>query len=157
MSRWRDVKHKKNVKKDIQDENSFDTFSASLSSRFKAFLTDSFLISTPIVYIVIYLIMGSGDDFAKDRLLGWSLILGSSLLIFVFFWYVKCQTPGMKAYSLKIVNLQKNRISFIQSVIRYIMTLIAICSIFLLLIPFFNKNRRTFQDIISNTFIINEE
>ena len=159
MAKWRDVKQSR-----IQNEKSFESNVkskkndlASLPSRFKAFLTDSFLITTPITYIVMYLILGGGTAFADNRVFGWSLILGSTALIITFFWYVKFQTPGMKAYSLKIVNNDFNRISFFQAIIRYFATIFAMISFFLLFVPFFNKEKKTFQDIISNTVIINEK
>lgn len=63
----------------------------------------------------------------------------------------------MKAYSLKIVNNDFNRISFFQAIIRYFATIFAMISFFLLFVPFFNKEKKTFQDIISNTVIINEK
>ncbi len=156
MSRWREVKHKKN-KNTSKKIDKQEVLFTSLSSRFKAFLTDSFLISTPITYIVMYLILGGGKDFAQHRILGWSLILGVSALIITFFWYVKKQTPGMKAYELKIVNNKNERISYIQSFIRYIATFFAICSIFLTFVPFFRKDKKTFQDIISQTNIIDDK
>ena len=159
MAKWRDVKQSR-----IQNEKSFESNVkskkndlASLPSRFKAFLTDSFLITTPITYIVMYLILGGGTAFADNRVFGWSLILGSTAFIITFFWYVKFQTPGMKAYSLKIVNNDFNRISFFQAIIRYFATIFAMISFILLFVPFFKKEKKTFQDIISNTVIINEK
>lgn len=159
MAKWRYVKQSR-----IQNEKSFESNVkskkndlASLPSRFKAFLTDSFLITTPITYIVMYLILGGGTAFADNRVFGWSLILGSTAFIITFFWYVKFQTPGMKAYSLKIVNNDFNRISFFQAIIRYFATIFAMISFFLLFVPFFNKEKKTFQDIISKTVIINEK
>ncbi|AXX93658.1 hypothetical protein CPU12_08320 [Malaciobacter molluscorum LMG 25693] len=156
MAKWRDVKQNriKNSSNKIQEE--YKSSCASLFSRFKAFITDSFLITTPIVYIVIYLVFGSGDAFSQNRLLGWSYILSTVFLIICFFWYVKTQTPGMKAYSLKIVSSKKQRINIFQAMIRYIATLISIVTLFLLLLPFFNKDKKTFQDYISKTIIIDE-
>ena len=157
MAKWRDVKQKKINNKTKTTNKTQETkidSCASLLSRLKAFLTDSFLITTPIIYIVMYLVLGGGEEFAQNRSFGWSLILGVIALIIIFFWYVKSETPGMKAYSLKIVNHNLKRVSFFQAIIRYIVTLLAISSIFLLLIPFFRKDRKTLQDIISNTLII---
>ena len=158
MAKWRDVKQnrvqqEKIVEKKVKSQKS-DL--ASLPARFKAFLTDSFLITTPITYIVMYLILGGGTAFAEHRPLGWGLILGVTALIIVFFWYVKFQTPGMKAYSLKIVDSNNERIKFSQAILRYGATLFAMISFFLLFFPYFNKDKKTFQDIISNTKIINQ-
>ena len=63
-----------------------------------------------------------------------------------------------QAYDLKLVdNFSKQRVSVKQVLIRYTTTLIAVVSIFLLFVPFFNKNKKTFQDILSNTIIINDK
>ncbi len=159
MARWRDLKHKK--QKNYIDRTISPVEEglkpSSLARRFKAFLTDSFLVNTPITYIVIYFILDGGQDFAQHRIFGWSLILGVTAFIIVFFWYVKKQTPGMKAYEQKIVNNKGERISFIQGLIRFLATTFAICSVFLTFVAFFRKDKRTFQDIISQTTIIDEK
>ncbi|RXJ84047.1 RDD family protein [Arcobacter sp. CECT 8985] len=157
MAKWRDVK-KNRVKKESLSKNQeeYKSSCASLFARFKAFITDTFLIATPIVYIIIYLVFGSGDEFAQNRIQGWSYILSTLLIIITFFWYVKQQTPGMKAYSLKIVNLKKQRINIIQALIRYIATLFSMATFFLLLIPYINKDKKTFQDYMSRTILIEE-
>lgn len=158
MPKWRDVKQKRVKEKNSNSEVEETTTNlcASLPARLKSFLTDSFLITTPIIYIVMYLILGGGDQFSESRTFGWGLIISVSALIIIFFWYVKLQTPGMKAYSLKIVNSKLERISLAQALIRYFATLFAIVSFFLIFLPFFNKSKKTFQDIISNTLIIEE-
>jgi len=157
MAKWRDVKQSRVKKKPTEKQEQQPSSCASLSSRLKAFLTDSFLISTPILYIVIYFIMGSGEGFAQNRTLGWSIIISVHSIIILFFWIIKEQTPGLKAYSLKLVTSKKERISVVQALIRYVATLFALVSFFLLFVPFFNKQKKTFQDIISNTIIIDEK
>ncbi len=159
MAKWRDVKQNRvKQEKDSIAVESQNSDLASLPSRLKAFLTDTFLITTPIFYIVIYLIMGSGADFAQNRVIGWSIIfLVHSLIIFIF-WLKNGQTPGLRAYEIKLVdNNTKQRVSLLQVVIRYIATFFAIVSFFLMFVPFFNKDKKTFQDIISNTIIINSK
>jgi len=157
MARWRDTKQNKN-KESISIKEKIDTIESSpLSVRLRAFLTDTFLITTPILYIVIYLIMGSGEAFSEDRVKGWSIILVVHLILIIFFWFVKGQTPGLKAYELKIVDtLSKDRISLFQSLVRYASTLFAVVSFFLLFLPFIRKDKKTFQDLISKTIIIHE-
>ena len=159
MAKWRDVKQNKiQPEKKVETIESFKNDLASLSSRLKAFLTDTFLITTPIFYIVIYLIMGSGAEFAQNRSMGWGIIFFVHALLILIFWLKNGQTPGLKAYDLKLVdNFSKQRVSVKQVLIRYTTTLIAVVSIFLLFVPFFNKNKKTFQDILSNTIIINDK
>ena len=159
MAKWRDVKHNKSQKKNIESiKNSSNDDLASIQSRLKAFFTDTFLITTPIFYIVIYLIMGSGAEFAQNRALGWGIIFAIHATIILIFWLKNGQTPGLRAYDIKLVdNITKQRVSVIQVLVRYATTLFAVISIFLLFIPFFNKDKKTFQDILSNTIIINDK
>lgn len=158
MAKWRDVKQNRaqsNIESIVKESSKNGL--ASLPSRLKAFFTDTFLITTPIFYIVIYLIMGSGDQFAQNRTLGWGIIFFIHATLILIFWLKNGQTPGLRAYDLKLVdNITKQRVSVKQVIIRYFTTLFAVVSIFLLFVPFFNKDKKTFQDILSNTIIIND-
>ncbi|RXJ58202.1 RDD family protein [Candidatus Marinarcus aquaticus] len=157
MAKWRDIKQGKVTSKEEEVNTSSNTLPiAPLSARLKAFLTDTFLITTPIFYLVVYLIMGSGEAFAQDRTTGWLLILFMHSIVIIFFWAVKNQTPGMKAYDVKIVNHDQQRPNFIQVLIRYVATLLSVVSLILMLIPFFRKDKRTFQDIFSHTYVVND-
>lgn len=159
MAKWRDVKQNRiqETKVETINKSSRDEL-ASLPSRLKAFLTDTFLITTPILYIVIYLVMGSGEEFSQNRAMGWGIIFFVHSMIILILWLKNGQTPGLKAYDIKLVdNLTKQRVSVIQVLVRYITTLFAVVSIFLLFTPFFNKDKKTFQDILSNTIIINDK
>lgn len=161
MAKWRDIKQNR-VKESTntqskETDKSFEE-SSSIPSRVKAFLTDTFLITTPIFYVVIYLIMGSGEEFAQNRALGWSIIFTAHSLIIFIFWLKNGQTPGLKAYELKLVDAKtKDRVSVFQVLIRYITTFFSLISIFLMFVPFFRKDKKTIQDIFSNTIIINHK
>ncbi len=159
MAKWRDVKQNRGKEEKTNSntvlQNSSKYMSSKLSSRFKAFLTDTFLITTPILYIVIYLVMGSGQEFAENRTLGWGIIFAIHFIIIAIFWLKNGQTPGLKAYDLKLVdNKSLARISVLQVIIRYAATLASVISIFFMFTPYINKERKTFQDILSNTKII---
>ena len=157
MSKWRDVKQNRAEKyvskKVLHSPLNF----VSIAKRFKAFLTDTFLITTPILYIVIYLVMGSGQEFSENRSLGWGIIFTIHFVIIAIFWLINGQTPGLKAYDLKLVDSKTGtRVSVLQTVIRYAATLFSIISIFFIFAPFVNKEKKTFQDIVSNTKIIEQ-
>ncbi len=156
MSRWRDIKQgKAEETSNINiEKNSSTVPCAPVLSRIKAFITDTFLITTPVLYIVIYLVMGSGDIFSQFRLEGWGLILGVHFLIIMIFWLRTGQTPGMKAYSLKLIHNTKGKPSILSLTIRYFVLLISMISIFGLFSVYFRKDNKTFQDIFSNTSII---
>ena len=157
MSKWRDVKQNR-VEKNIPKKVLHLSLNfVSIAKRFKAFLTDTFLITTPILYIVIYLIMGSGQEFAENRSLGWGIIFTVHFIIIAIFWLKNGQTPGLKAYDLKLVDSKtESKVSVLQAIIRYSATLFSIISIFFIFTPFVNKEKKTFQDIVSNTKIIEQ-
>ena len=158
MSRWRDVKkgkvEDKKIKTPKSNKEKLILKNASLMLRFKAFLTDTFMLTMPLMYIVTYLVMGSLQDFSSQKALGWFYIMLPHFLLVTSLWYFKRQTPGMKAYDLYIVDsVTGQKPSTISIINRYIFTTLSIVFIFTMLIPFFNKSRRTLQDFISSTII----
>jgi uncharacterized RDD family membrane protein YckC len=159
MAKWRDVKKGRVLSKKEASTSSKTSaaISASIASRLKAFLTDTFLITTPIFYVVIYFIMDGGEDFAQNRTLGWTLIFLMHALIILFFWLKNAQTPGLKAYGIKLISTStQQKITFFQALLRYAVTLIAVICFPLLFIAFLRKDKRTFQDIISDSHIVLE-
>ena len=159
MSRWRDIKKGKIEQspkkgKKVQSESSF--CDATLTNRMKAFITDTFMVMMPLMYLVSYVVIGSLEEFAQNKLLGWMYIILPHFIITVSFWYFKAQTPGLKAYELSIVNSDTGEKASLSALInRYIFTTIAMILILPLFVPFLTKNKKTIQDIITNTCIKN--
>ncbi len=153
--RWRDVK-KGQI--DLKEEPKKPSFQSSpVLYRIKAFLTDSFMIAMPIIYIVFYAIMGSREEFRAHMLLGWVYILIPHFIVTTGFLYFKDQTPGYKAYNLKLVTFKMKKPSFLQIAVRYVVFTLTIVIFPLLFITFFTKNRYGLQDIISRTVPINSK
>ena len=152
MPRWREVKHKK-IKKEKKEIIKY----AKISDRLKAFLTDTFMITMPILYIVIYLIMGSREEFRAHMAKGWLYIVVFHYISVMLLWIFKAQTPGMKAYGIKIVSKNLKKISFLQATIRYFLMPISILSIVGVLIAFFRKDRQTLHDLLSFTLLIEQD
>lgn len=147
--RWRDVKK---GKIDLKEEVKKPSFQSSpVLYRIKAFLTDSFMISMPIIYLVFYVVMGSREEFRAHMLQGWIYILIPHFLVTTGFLYIKNQTPGYKAYNLKLVTFKMQKPTFFQVAVRYIIFTLILAIFPLLFITFFNKNRYGLQDIISQT------
>jgi uncharacterized RDD family membrane protein YckC len=159
MSRWRDIKQgnikeKKTLKEEL-DKNSLK--SAPVVPRIKAFIVDMFMIMMPIMYVTTYLIMDGKEDFQGSSDARWLTALAFGLII-ILFWIIKAQTPGYKAYSLKLLdNKTKNKISLSKAVFRYLIFLISATTIVLAFIPFFRKDRKTLQDILSSSTVIEEK
>ncbi len=152
--RWRDIKKGKKAQKRKEKKSEIDKKFASIPDRVKAFITDSFMILMPIIYIVIYLVMGSREEFRDNMLSGWIYIIIPHFLITILFWRLKGQTPGMKAYDLELVEIiSLKRASLIGCILRYFLTTLSLITIFPLLIAFFRKDKRTLHDLLSGSYI----
>jgi uncharacterized RDD family membrane protein YckC len=153
MARWRNVKNNKIEQKKIS-HNDVCFCDAPLMPRVKAFITDMFMLLMPIMYLVFYIVMGSREEFAQDKMHGWFYIIIPNLILVVSFWYFKMQTPGMKAYEIAIIDSKTGeKPMLIWLINRYFFTLIAIFTPILWAIPYFNKKKKTFQDYLSGTCI----
>ncbi len=129
---------------------------ATLRERFKAFITDSFMILMPIMYLVFYLIFDGREGFAQHKLIGWLLILIPYILISTLFIARSAQTPGMRAYEIRVVlctNEEKPTLSV--ALLRQILAVWDFL-LFTWIIQFFRKDRRTLHEILSNTCLIHD-
>ena len=164
MSRWRDIKqgsvkkeNKTSNEKEIDNSSTPLNISAAIGLRIKAFIVDMFMIMMPIMYITTYLILEGKDDFQGSDEARW-ITAGVYGLIIILFWVFKGQTPGFKAYSLKLVDEEtKSNISFGKAILRYLIFLISATTILLSFIPFFRKDKKTVQDLFSKTIVISEK
>ncbi len=159
MSRCRDTKQRKSTPKEEKKEVKKKPITSSenqisLSSRMKAFLIDTFLINMPIMYFTIYILFGGGNGFSQNMAYGWLIILGMNFLTVMSFWIIKGQTPGLKAYDgILVGTATRKKISFMQAFVRYMMTLMSILSILGNFLPFMRKDKKTLQDLLSNTYV----
>jgi len=155
-SRWRKVKQGKveSFKKEaIEPVKSLQC--APITLRLKALLIDTFMITMPILYIVIYLIMGDRVGFKEHMGQGWLIILTIHMVITLTFWKLKAQTPGMKAYDLFLYDPQTDKKpNIIKLILRYVMLQISILSFFGIFLPFIMRDKKGLHDLISNTCIV---
>jgi uncharacterized RDD family membrane protein YckC len=153
--RWRDVKHGK-VKQKKTKEKKVSLKYATVFDKFKAFLTDTFMITMPILYITIYLVFGSREGFRENMASGWLIILAVHFSIIMAFWLKSGQTPGYKAYNLRVVGLDNQKPKAIELVLRYLYFLILFMSVFGLLVSFFREDRRGLHDLLSGTVVVKD-
>lgn len=129
----------------------------SASKRIKAFITDSFMILMPIMYVVFYLVMGGREGFAEQKLLGWIDILVPYIVITMIFIAKTGQTPGMKAYSIRVVGSDGKLVTSISRIlIRQILGVVDFL-FFGWLLMYFRKDRRTLHEILTDTILIEED
>jgi uncharacterized RDD family membrane protein YckC len=162
MARWREVKKGK-VLKDYNNQNKKANkqkdiiISASPLHRIKAFITDMFMLMMPIMYITTYIIMSGKDSFQSSNTAHIITMIVYGLIV-VIFWVKTGQTPGFKAYSLKLIDDNtKEKLSFGLAIARYMMFIISATLIVGAILPFFRKDKKTFQDLIMQTSVIRIE
>ncbi len=147
------IKEKEIVKKDKKYQNNI--LYASIPDKIKAFITDLFMLLMPLMYFVVYLIMGSREEFESNMSIGWLYILIPNFIIVVAFFFKKGQTPGCKAYRIKLVNQDNNNTpSLFAIILRYYIELLSFITIIGMFVPFFRKDRKSLQDLISATHLI---
>jgi len=156
MARWRDTKKGNITKKTDTNEqqNVIPNQCASPLFRIKAFITDMFMIMMPIMYITTYIILDGKDSFQGSEMARW-ITMGVYGIIVIVLWVKKGQTPGFKAYDLILIDDKtKQTLSFISALLRYFMFIVSAISIIGVLLPFFRKDKKTFQDLVMNTSVI---
>jgi len=160
MVRWRDTKQgkapKEKKKKSKQQRKDELTFASNIEKA-KDFLTDTFMIMMPVMYIVIYIYFGNLKTVGEHKLLSWTIILGIVGVVVTLFYTLKGQTPGLKAYELKLIDIQtKQKPSFILSFLRYIFFTINFFTLGGLLYGLFRKDKRGIHDLLSGTAIVKD-
>jgi uncharacterized RDD family membrane protein YckC len=127
---------------------------AQIVLRVKAFLVDMFMIMMPIMYICVYVFLDGKDSFQENQISKW-LIMAIFGFIVVMFWTFKGQTPGLKAYNLKVVQINSGeKPSLKVSIIRYVLFLLVATTLILMLVPFFRKDGMSLYDLWSKCQVI---
>ncbi len=153
--RWRDIKKgkKRKIIKDEEIESIHLNDVGFITDRIKAFITDSFMLTMPILYIIFYLVLDGREEFENDLLQGWLLVGIPHFIIVTLFLHLKAQTPGYKAYELELVDVKtKAKPSLILIIIRYFLVPISIMSLVGILLVYFRKDKRALHDLLSGTY-----
>ena len=130
---------------------------ARYPDRIKAFITDMFMIYIPILYIITYIALDGKDSFQASTL---AQFVGVSLYgtIYAIFLTRTGQTPGKKAYIIKVVDvITGEKLSFLRGLLRFIAFLFTATTLLGLLLPFVRKDNRMLHDLIANSVVINIE
>lgn len=131
---------------------------AKSTTKIKAFLTDSFMLLMPIMYVVFYLIMDGREDFEAHRLAGWIYILAPLVIIQTLFMLKSAQTPGYRAYGLKIIDESTGEKPAAGIILfRNLCAVLSFFSFFGWIMMFFRKDHKTLHDLLSHTAVIDTE
>ncbi len=154
--RFRDVKQSKEKGEAIKEISSVNKRDyASTGSKIKAFLTDTFMLVMPIMYIVFYLIMGGREGFAEHKVLGWVYILVPLVIVQTIFMFKTGQTPGYRAYSLTLIDDSTGeKPSLFVILFRNLCAVLSLFTLFGWVMMFFRKDSKTLHDLLSRTAVI---
>jgi len=151
--RFRDIKNTKKTK-NIQKETKQKAHYAKTTLRIKAFITDLFMIYAPILYVITYIFMGGKDEFQESNL---APLIGVTLYALIYSILVSKfgQTPGKKAYDIKIVDAKTGELlNFWRSLCRFIMFLFSAAFLLGLMTQLYRKDNRTLHDLICGSVVV---
>jgi len=154
--RFRDVKQGKEkeiVTEKFKPEEKWNYASAGM--KIKAFLTDSFMLVMPIMYVVFYLIMGGREGFAEHKAMGWLYILVPLVIAQTIFMFKTGQTPGYRAYNLTLIDdTTGKKPSLFIILFRNLSAILSLFTFFGWIMMFFRKDKKTLHDLLSGTAIV---
>ena len=147
------TKQNDSFKKEKQQDN---IHYARTVDRIKAFITDMFMIYVPILYIITYVFLDGKEDFQSSQLAPFIAVSLYGLIYSILLTKVG-QTPGKKAYTMKVVDFKTHKnVDFFQAVLRFIVFLISATSLLGLFIQLYRKDNRSLQDLVASTIVIDE-
>lgn len=152
--RFRKLKKQKKTK---PTENRPKYMYAKYSYRVKAFITDMFMIYAPILYVITYVAMSGKDEFQASET---APLVAVSIygLIYALLLSNFGQTPGKKAYDMKVVDARNGEhIGFFRALIRFVAFLFTATTLLGLILPFYRKDRKALHDIICGTIVVVEK
>lgn len=155
--RFRDVKQGKvtELHGEVKPKDQLKRDYASTGQKIKAFLTDSFMLVMPIMYIVFYLVMGGREGFAEHKALGWLYILLPLVIVQTVFMFKTGQTPGYRAYDITLIDESTGeKPSLFITVFRNLSAVLSLFTFFGWIIMFFRKDHKTLHDLLSGTAVI---
>ncbi|MDR2080601.1 MAG: RDD family protein [Campylobacteraceae bacterium] len=125
---------------------------ARVSKRIKAFIVDMFMINMPILYFTAYIILGGRSEFLNNQTAIFACTAVFGLILSIFF-AAAGQSPGYKAYQIKLVDIHtKEKPRFFRAYFRFFCFIFSGVTIAGLLLAFFRTDRKCLHDIFSGTF-----
>ncbi|MDQ1243698.1 MAG: hypothetical protein QG565_38 [Campylobacterota bacterium] len=129
---------------------------ATYAQRVKAFITDLFMIYAPILYVIAYVVMSGKDDFQSSQLAPFIGVMLYGLIYAVLVGRFG-QTPGKKAYEIKVVDGKSGEyIGFFRALFRFFAFLFSATTLLGLFLPFYRRDKKALHDLICNTIVVAE-
>jgi uncharacterized RDD family membrane protein YckC len=98
--------------------------------------------------------MNGSDDFQSSQL---AVFFGVALygVIYATLLSKFGQTPGKKAYDIKVVDDKSGKnIGFFKAIFRFTLFLFTAMTLLGLLIPFYRRDKKALHDLVCNTLVV---
>ena len=152
--RFRKLKKQSKTKQEKTKLSQETVHYATISDRIKAFITDMFMIYVPILYIITYAVMDGKDEFQSSDIAPFIGVLLYGIIYVLFLWQ-SGQTPGKRAYTMKVVDAKTHeKITLSQAILRFMGFLFSATILIGLIFPFYRKDKRSLHDLIANTVVL---
>lgn len=154
-NRWRDVRQGR-IAPEIPESAPVDSrLGAPYITRVKAQIVDTFMLYMPLLYFITYVVIGQAAEFRESQ---WAPLLAVTLygVISAILTSFLGQTPGHKAYKIKVVNAKGERLGFWLALWRFGLFLFSACLLFGIALPFLRREQSTLHDWILGTRVIDE-
>ena len=156
--RFRDVKQGRiKTPKIEEDRVKINLLITNNRQKVKAALTDSFMLMMPILFIVMYPVMGGREGFEANKIMGWIYILIPFISVQTgFMWFGNGQTPGYRNYNIKVVDSKTLENPPLFSIIfRNMLMVLSLVTVIGWMMMFFRKDKKGLHDMLSQTMVIN--
>jgi len=151
--RFRDLKKqsiKNNQTKDTKPKVKYATY----PDRIKALITDMFMIYIPILFLITYAVLNGKDDL-QNSAFGPFIATTMYGLVYAMFLAKLGQTPGKKAYTMKVVDSKTyENIGFFRAFFRFFAFLFTASTLLGLFLPLYRTDNRALHDILAGTVIV---
>lgn len=145
-----------------------------ITRRLKAFITDIFMLYTPILYIATYVVLGSAEEFRQNQLVIF-ICFAIYACIYSLFIAISGQTPGLKYANLKLIYIPKTtpksipkstldnpkdftkdsqKVSFFRAFVRIVLWAFGVAFVFGIFTPLFSRKKEFFYDTLTSVHII---
>ncbi len=147
-------KIKRKIKSIEPQQKGKTSLQASFLDRLKAYIIDFFMLYVPLIYFFGYVIYDGKDDFKSSEVAPFLVVLVYGIITIIF-WIKSGQTPGKKAYSLKLIDLKTNNLlSLSKAIFRFVMFLISAASLIGILLPLMRKDKKALHDLLTKSIVI---
>nr|WP_227624873.1 RDD family protein [Helicobacter cetorum] len=109
-----------------------------ITLRLKAFITDIFMIYTPMLYIMTYIILGSAKSFRENQSAIFLCLVFYALTHSLFIAF-KTQSPGMRYANFRLIKNNGEKVGFFLALWRFILWVFSMGLLIGFIAPFIFK------------------